>query len=231
MALINCKECAAEVSSKAETCPKCGARITAKPMGWGIKIVIALTILIVGVLALSYIASFSYQAKQKAITAPSVISEVAEPTPIVPGAQWSYSQHSDDMGKGTIYSASVSSKNTVEFDFPYQGTQQGTLSFRVHPRSGKDIIFNIEKGKILCHSYENCTVNVRFDDEATTNYSAIGAADSSTETIFIRNYDKFIKKISTAKTVRISTNIYHQGTPVFEFDVSDFDQNMLKSYE
>ena len=35
MALIKCKECGNEVSSKAETCPKCGARIAAKPMGCG----------------------------------------------------------------------------------------------------------------------------------------------------------------------------------------------------
>ncbi len=35
MALIKCKECGNEVSSKAETCPICGARISAKPMGCG----------------------------------------------------------------------------------------------------------------------------------------------------------------------------------------------------
>ncbi len=35
MALIKCKECGNEVSSKAETCPKCGASISAKPMGCG----------------------------------------------------------------------------------------------------------------------------------------------------------------------------------------------------
>ena len=30
MALIKCKECGTEVSSKAETCPKCGVRVTVK---------------------------------------------------------------------------------------------------------------------------------------------------------------------------------------------------------
>ena len=39
MALIKCKECKSEVSSKAETCPKCGVRVAAKPMGCGSKIV------------------------------------------------------------------------------------------------------------------------------------------------------------------------------------------------
>jgi len=71
-------------------------------------------------------------------------------------------------------------------------------------------------------------VLVRFDDEKATNYSAVGAADNSTETIFIQNYDQFVKKMLKAKEVRISTNIYHQGAPVFEFDVSGFDLDKYK---
>lgn len=35
MSLIKCKECGTEVSSKAETCPKCGARVARKPIGCG----------------------------------------------------------------------------------------------------------------------------------------------------------------------------------------------------
>ena len=33
MALIKCKECGNEVSSKAESCPKCGAKVKKKGMG------------------------------------------------------------------------------------------------------------------------------------------------------------------------------------------------------
>jgi len=102
----------------------------------------------------------------------------------------------------------------VNFDFPYSGTQHATLTLRTHPRHGKDIIFSIEKGQILCRSYEDCTVLVRFDDEPPSNYSAVGAADNSTETIFIRNYSKFVEKLLKAKA--------------FEFDVSGFDQGKYK---
>jgi len=116
----------------------------------------------------------------------------------------------------------------VNFDFPYSGTQHATLTLRTHPRHGKDIIFSIEKGQILCRSYEDCTVLVRFDDEPPSNYSAVGAADNSTETIFIRNYSKFVEKLLKAKRVRIAANIYQQGAPAFEFDVSGFDQGKYK---
>jgi hypothetical protein len=40
MALIECKECGNEVSSKAESCPKCGAAVETKGMGCGTGIVI-----------------------------------------------------------------------------------------------------------------------------------------------------------------------------------------------
>lgn len=132
------------------------------------------------------------------------------------------------MSKGTTYLAAVSSTNTVEFKFPYSGAQHATLNLRTDPRFGKDVIFRIEKGQILCRSYEDCTVLVRFDDDEPSGYSAVGAADSSTETIFIRNYDRFIGKMSKAKRVRISVNIYKEGAPVFEFDVSGFDAKKYK---
>jgi len=144
------------------------------------------------------------------------------------GTQWTYSEAEDKMSGGTTYHAYVISTNTVEFGFPYNGIQNATLHLRVDPKYGKDVIFRIEKGQILCNSYEDCSVLVRFDDDKPVNYSAIGAADNSTETIFIRNYSKFVEKLLKAKQVRISTNIYQQGAPVFEFDVSGFNQEKYK---
>ena len=151
-----------------------------------------------------------------------------EPETITTVSQWEYSQNEDKMSGGTTYHAHTLSTNTVDFDSPYSGEQNATLFLRDSSRQGKDVIFRIERGQILCNSYEDCTVLVRFDDEKATNYSAIGPADNSTETIFIRNYGKFVEKLRKAKLVRISTNIYQQGAPVFEFNVSDFDQNMYK---
>jgi hypothetical protein len=174
--------------------------------------------------------------KSKVETSPSsaaIVSEVVstsevELAPTTLGAQWAYSHEEDKMSGGTTYHAHVLSSNTVEFGFPYNGVQNAILNLRSDPKYGKDVIFRIEKGQILCNSYQDCTVLVRFDDEKPTNYSAVGAADNSTETIFIRNYSRFVEKLLKAKLVRISVNIYQQGAPVFEFDVSGFDQEKYK---
>lgn len=143
-------------------------------------------------------------------------------------APWTYSQNDDPMSKGKTYYASIISSNTVEFDFPYSGAQHGRLTLRTDPKYGKDVIFTIERGQILCSSYDGCTIRVRFDDEEATSYSASAAADNSTETIFIPNYSRFVEKMMKAKRVRISMNVYQEGAPVFDFDVSGFNAGKYK---
>lgn len=231
MALIKCKECRSEVSSKAETCPKCGARVASKPMGCGTLIGV---IFLGGIILSSFLIIFSSGTRNDATSTTtnspsSPASElISSPEPVVPYSQWLYAHDADPMSKGIRYSALVLSSNTVNFDFPYSGKQHAMLTLRVDPRYGKDVIFSIEKGQILCHSYEDCMVLVRFDDGKASNYTAVGAADNSTETIFIRNYGRFVESMLKAKKVRISTNIYQEGAPIFEFDVSGFDQNKYK---
>lgn len=221
MALAKCRECGTAVSDAAKMCPKCGI---AKPVK---KKTSPLVMLLAILFGLGILGQFLGGG---ADTTTSTTTPTAEPAPppASPGSHWSYSHNADPMSKGTTYHAFVSSTNTVEFEFPYNGAQRGTLNLRTDPRHGKDVVFAIKKGQILCRSYEDCTVLVRFDDEPASNYSAVGPADNSTEQVFIRNYDRFVGKMLKAKRVRISVNIYQEGAPVFDFDVSDFDPKQYK---
>jgi hypothetical protein len=227
MALIKCKECGAEVSSKAETCPKCGARVAAKPMGCGTLVGVVL----LGGIIISVFSSIFSSSTTTTDTASSLQTSTAAETvsePSLPSSQWTYYQTDDDMGKGVVYTAHVSSTNTVEFSFPYSGEQHATIFLRTHPRWGKNLYFRIEKGQLLCNSYDGCNVLVRFDDGAAMNFSAIGPEDNSTEVLFIQNYGRFVEKMLKAKRIRIAVDVYQEGAPTFEFDVSDFDQDKYK---
>lgn len=156
---------------------------------------------------------------------PVVSQTTANPEPVTPtGEQWIYRADEDEMTGGTNYHAMVISTNTVNFDSPYQGEQHGRLALRSDPKYGKDVMFSIERGQLLCRSYEDCQVLIRFDEGKPETFSGIGPADNSTETVFIRNYGRFVGKMRKSKIVRISTNIYQEGSPVFEFDVSGFSQ-------
>lgn len=231
MALIKCKECKSEVSSKAKTCPKCGAKIK-QNMGCGALLGYSF----LGLILYQVIAGMTSSQTDREVTAktkstsaaasPASAASKLKENPL--GSQWSYSHSPDPMSNGTTHNASVSSSNTVNFKFPYSGEQHGELFLRVDPRYGKDVIFRIKKGQIQCPSYDSCTVLVRFDNGKAMNYTAVGAADNSTETIFIRNYERFIEAMKKAKVVRISANIYQEGSPVFEFNVSGFNQEKFK---
>lgn len=144
---------------------------------------------------------------------------------------WIYQKQEDKMTGGKTYTASIISSNSVSFSFPYTGLQNGTLLLRNDPKYGKDVIFRIEKGQILCNSYEGCNVLIRFDDEKPVTYSANPPTDNSSEVIFISNYTKFLNNLRNAKVLRISPTIYKEGSPVFEFNVSGFDIEKYKPKE
>jgi hypothetical protein len=140
-----------------------------------------------------------------------------------------YSQDEDPMAKGRVLQALVNSSNSVEFDFPYSGPQNGSLRLRKDPRHGLNVMFEIERGQILCPSYDECTVLVRFDDHQAKRFSGLGPSDNSSEVVFIQNERGFLKEMKNSKRVRISANIYKQGAPVFDFDVSGFDSSKIDS--
>lgn len=156
-----------------------------------------------------------------------------EPIALAPantiGQQWHYDTSEDQMTSGERKIAWVSSTNSVSFGFPYNGEQQAQLTLRTDPRFGKSVIFGLEKGQILCSSFDGCAVQVRFDDDKPAKYAASGPSDHSTTVIFIEDYGRFLAKLRKAKRVRISANIYQQGSPVFEFDVSGFDNDRYQS--
>lgn len=233
MAMTKCKECGNEISTKADACPNCGAK-QVRTSGCAKVVLIFLGFIVfvavIGQCNRDQSSTTSTPASSSTPAAASPAATVAPTPPPVPepGSQWIYGQNEDPMAKSVTYGALVQSTNTVEFDFPYNKPQHATLTLRTHPRHGKDVILGIERGQFLCRSYEDCTILVRFDDQKAQSYSAVGAADSSTETIFIRNYSRFLSSMQKAKTVRIAAEIYQQGAPVFEFDVSGFDAAKYK---
>jgi hypothetical protein len=137
--------------------------------------------------------------------------------------KWSYSADNDEMTGRTSRMAIIASENTVNFGFPYNGEQHGRLVIRNHPSFGRDVIFQIDEGQILCPSYDDCTIRIRFDDGAPERWTAAGPSDHSTTSVFIRAATRFVQRMKAAKVVRISVPVYQEGQPAFEFRVGGFD--------
>jgi hypothetical protein len=143
------------------------------------------------------------------------------------GKQWTYTERDDGMSSKKIRIASVTSTNSFEFDFPYTGRQHATLMLRRHPRWGNDVILQIERGQLLCSSYD-CEIRVRFDEDAPRTYSGNEPADNSSESIFIEGYSRFEARLQKAKKLRVEVNVYDQGSLQLEFDVEGFKPDRLK---
>lgn len=138
--------------------------------------------------------------------------------------RWRYTDERDEMGRGSIKTASLKSTNSISLEFPYQGEQHATLAIREHPKFGKDVFISIEKGQLLDSDFHD-RVTVRFDNDKTASFPTVRPADLSTETLFLRGtaFPTFLTKLRTAKTLRVEVPIYQAGNQVFEFNVEGFD--------
>src|SRR5258708_5396587 len=233
MALKPCKECGKDISTEAKACPNCGKKdptgVRTSPVALGCLglLAIGLVTSLIGNIAGNSSQSVVNNAAPLSNSPPPSVSAAPTPTPV--GSQWHYASESDEMTGKAEHTASVTSDNTVEFAFPYQGAQHGYLTLRKHPRFGNNVLFSIQRGQLLCHSYDNCTILVRFDDGEPSNFTATGPADHSTETLFIENYARFASRLRGPTRVRISPRVYQQGSVVFTFDVSGFNPKKLRS--
>jgi hypothetical protein len=132
---------------------------------------------------------------------------------------WVYDEQTDKMGRGTVRHASIESTNLVSFGWPYHGAQRARLHLRIHPTWGSDVILALTKAHFLCR-LDGCEVTVRFDDGKPQTYRAGEPADHSIDTIFIKDYNRFVSQLKRAKTVRIEAQFYQEGTRVFEFNAA-----------
>ena len=141
--------------------------------------------------------------------------------------EWDYSTFSDDATGKLAKTASLTSKNTMNFGFPYSGTQHGTFTIRNHPRFGVDAYLSIRQGQLLCSRYRNANVLVRFDNGAATPYSCNEPADHSSTTVFINNVAGLEARMKTAKKMYVTVSVYQEGSRTWEFNVRNYDRSKV----
>lgn len=151
-----CPHCAEEIRAEAKVCPHCRRRLGTRPLVGCIAVFLGLCVAI-------YIIGLIVRGPQP--TQPSPTSTSPQSLDL----RWTYGESPDKMGRGTIRTATVSSINEVQFGFPYQGSQRGTLQLRIHPKYGKDAILSVSRGQFLC-GLEGCSVTVRFDEGTPQSY-------------------------------------------------------------
>lgn len=199
------------IPKEAKVCPHCR-----KKQGMSNFLILFISAIIILILYNTFVPSFdSYKEKAK-----NNISAPANTAAVKPmESTWEYGSSKDEMsGKITKY-ATKESINSVNFDFPYQGEQRGTIMVL-----SDGVLFYVKKGQVICHGggeYGTCLVRVKFDDKKDTYVSARKSGDDSAT---IKFGNAFLKMLKNSKNLMIQPEVYHNGFPVFTFDLRGFVQ-------
>lgn len=119
MALVKCRECGAQISTKADACPKCGARAPKKTSAftWFMLLFIIPGVYVAYISSSSTSSSSSSGSAQDKEGSSRPTSQPREPT-------WKTLRLTDEMsGERSSYAISPRAVSKLPMRFPYQGTK------------------------------------------------------------------------------------------------------------
>ncbi|MCY1292229.1 hypothetical protein D9M69_355740 [compost metagenome] len=219
MALVKCKECGNQVSTKANSCPACGAKIKKRVgvIGWLFVIFFVLPF------AWSIGTQMSKNDPAKS-EGGSGIATAQKPTaaPGEPVKKWIKTELKDAMTDEKTVVASTESKNATQFEFPYQkaGGSRLSLSFR---RSGNDFdaYLRIDRGQMQCH-YSACGFSLRIGDGPVQKWTGLPTTTHDRDMMFVRDAKQLETIVKSGKPFRIGIEFFQAGERVFEFDPAGY---------
>jgi hypothetical protein len=139
--------------------------------------------------------------------------------PVRATSKWTYSDQRDEMRGTTAKLASIESENTVDLGFPY-GEVNGQLWIRRRPEDGLNVAFEVDKGQVLCHSFSDGHVSMKFDDGPIQKFRCTGSSDGSSETAFILDEQRALAALKRAKRTVVEAEFYDRGRQQFVFETA-----------
>lgn len=134
--------------------------------------------------------------------------------------RWTYDEDVDQMRGDSSYYAMLDGTNTLDLDFPY-GEQEGRLIIRQSPKFGFDILVGVESGQILCNSYSNSYLNVKFDDGPIKRYTCNDASDGTSNMVFIEGARGFLAELKKSEQMIVEAEFFHNGVQQLTFDTTN----------
>jgi hypothetical protein len=137
-------------------------------------------------------------------------------------SDWLYEAVYNEMDDKTTYYAQLKSTNNLNFQFPYNGGSPMYLNVRKKGKSIK-VYLQIKPGQFLIDSYNNKTIRIKYDDGKSSAYTALTAADGSSDVIFIQNTARFMTNLKRSKKLLIEAPYYQEGAQLSRFNVEHLD--------
>jgi hypothetical protein len=121
------------------------------------------------------------------------------------------------MRGGESRYAQLEGSNTIDLDFPY-GEQRGEILVRQSPKFGFDILVGVPSGQIMCNSFSNSHINVKFDDGPIRRYGCTDASDGSSNMVFVQGAKGFLANLKKSKKLVVEAEFYQNGMQQMTFD-------------
>ena len=116
--------------------------------------------------------------------------------------------------------ACTASDNSVDLGWPY-GLVRANLCIRRTAREGLDGYVRImPDGIIVCHT-NDCGLTLRVDDGPLQTFSAVDAADGSSDIVFVENPRRLQRALTGSTTARVEVELHDFGRAVFRFQTRE----------
>lgn len=156
------------------------------------------------------------QAKKEATA-----SNSSEPTVTKePESEWTYSTDTDEMRGTETHYAELKATNVIHLDFPY-GDQTGKILVRQSPKFGFDILVGVASGQILCNSFQDTYISVKFDDGPIQRFGCTDASDGTNNMVFVQGAKNFLAKLKKSKKAIVEAEFYQNGVQQMSFDTEN----------
>ncbi len=133
---------------------------------------------------------------------------------------WTYSDESDALHDTKTHLACTTSTNLAELSPPYTSVA-ARLCIRRNAGGGVDVLVKLEgDGQILC-GIEECSTAVRFDKGKINHFPSVGAADNSSNVIFLNRTSAFISALKRSSHTAIQLRFFQNGDQNLEFETSN----------
>jgi len=145
--------------------------------------------------------------------------EAAQPEP----EQWKHGGARDDLDGTEQRFATLRSTNLVEFPFPYNGPQHGTLRVSEEKPGLFILSLHLERGQFIgdWKSYGIvCPLRVRFDEGPVQNFTML-RFDDQTNAAWT-GQSELIAQLQTAKRVRIQAHYFEAANVTLDFHWDEF---------
>lgn len=107
----------------------------------------------------------------------------------------------------------------MDLQFPY-GEVHGQLWVRKRGGKGLDAAFEVEKGQVLCHSFGDSVVSIKFDEGPIQKFRCTDASDGSNNVAFLLPAGRFLSEVKRSKRAIVEAEFFQQGRQQFTFDTA-----------